>query len=146
MRGEKAEKQYERLHWGIRPRRRRTIDVPGMRLKQTVVELGRLRALVLTSPEGTHSVIVRPKRPYPRLVVGQRDNRLYIADHGAFKLPASLDGSVIERVDYETAKGDEEAYYYHDHEPHFPVLRVLSGGLAQYAGGSYVVAPEGITG
>jgi hypothetical protein len=147
MKGEAAAKQYERLHWGIKPKRRVVgFEVPGMTTRQEVVQLGKLRALVLESANGQLSVVVKPRAPHPRLVVGARDNRLYIADHHGFALPPIYDGATILRVDYDATKGRESAYFYHDHEPEFPRLRLLAGGLPQYSGGGYHIAPEGIVG
>lgn len=142
-----APDQYEALHWGEAPRWERPVEVPRMRRRQRVVELGKLRALVLQAPDGS-SVVVKPRRPYPRLVVGQADNRLYLVppEGGRFVVPRSLDGSSIVRVDYDASKGGQGAYWYHDHEPAFPTLTVDARGVPQYAGGGYIVAPEGIVG
>lgn len=147
MRGEDPETQYAKLHWGIQPRRRQVLDVPGMRVRQDVVQLGLLRALLLAANGGEISVVVKPRRPYPRLVVGAVDNRLYIANHHGLRLGREFSGAQILRVDYDASKGEDKGvYWFHDHEPEFPWIRMLAGGLPQYAGGSYVVAPEGIVG
>ena len=117
------------------------------RRAQEVAQLGRLRALVLCLDEQCEcTVVVKPRAPYPRLVVGVLDNRLYIADHHGLVLPREYEGAMIVRTDYDARKGADSAYWYHDHEPEYPTIRLLSGGRPQYRGGSYVVAPEGITG
>ena len=142
--------QYRSLHWGNNPRRVLTLDVPAMVVRQALVKLGILECLVLETTRGPFTLT--PWRPRPLLLVGSIDNRIYIAGGSTLAMAqAGAWGPVgaeypIARVDYTANKAAEYIYWYHDHEPPYPRLRILPGGFPAYVGGRYTVEPEGITG
>lgn len=150
LRGKDAYEQYEALRWGNAPRRVFEVQSPALTRKQLLVSLGRLRALFLGT--GRQARALRPRKPYPYLVVGELDNRLYIVGGSTDRM--ARDGAWgevgsrrrIVQVDYDSLKGSTDAYFYHEHEPPFPWLVILSGGYPAYRGGRYKVGPEGIVG
>lgn len=143
----KARKQYELAHWGIPPTRETPVDAPGMKVKQALWALGKLRTLVFL--DGS---ILRTKRPYPYLAVGERDNRIYFVGEGELEMSrAGKWGPVgsrrqVTRIDYDAFKGDETklVYWYHEHEPPYPTLYIASDKRPRYEGGGYYVRAEGI--
>ncbi len=143
-----VDEQYRDLRWGLEPRFERTVTVPGMRRREAVAELGLLRVLYLRRPDGS-VVTWRVPRPYPWLAVGAKSGRLWIVPRRAMNLSALAGmpkaGWRVIRTDYTALKGDEDAYWYHDHEAPFPRLYRVDGHV-QYRGGGYFVAPEGIVG
>jgi hypothetical protein len=142
--------QYRELRWGNEPKWDLDVEVPGMSRRQTLVELGRLRVLVLRGPRGT--VEAKLPRPYPHLGVGTEDHRIYVCGGSSDRLararawgPPGTRYTVL-RVDYDADKGGEDVYWYHAHESPFPTLLVLPSGHAQYRGGGYHVEAAGIVG
>ncbi len=146
LEGEDAHGQFEAIRWGRKVRRTVDVDVPGLTRAQELVTLGYLRALVLDVLGGDQVVFARP---FPWLAVGVADNRLYLVprrDKGArLDVPGAALARPIAQVWYDSVKGSERALYHHEFEGEWPVLRRVKGGV-QFRGGSYVVAPEGITG
>lgn len=147
---EDAEELYEELRWGNAPRYREEVVLKGSKVRQECAAMGDLRALIL-SPQG-HGLQFR--KPFPYLVVGVVDKRLYVtgdvvfrlAVEGAFGEPSSE--STLYGIHYSAAKGSPKRIYWtHDFEPpELPLLRVDRAGWPLIAGGSYFVAPEGIVG
>lgn len=140
--------QYEAMRWGLKPRHERTVTVPGMKRREAVAELGILRVLYLQRRDGSR-VVWRLPRPYPWLAVGAQSGRLWIVPKRDLDLSALAGmpaaGWHVVRTDYTALKGDEDAYWYHDHEAPFPRLRRVDGQV-QFHGGGYFVAAEGIVG
>ena len=138
--------QFEAIRWGRKVRRTVGVDVPGLARAQELVTLGYLRALVLDALEGDRLIF---PRPFPWLAVGVADNRLYLvprSDKGArLEVPGAALRRPIAQVWYDSAKGSERALYHHEFEGEWPHLARVKRGV-QFRGGSYVVAPEGITG
>lgn len=135
--------QYKRVQWGRESKRRLVVEVPGMLLRQVVIVLGYVRALGFE--DGREAVF---RRPYPFLMFGADDNRLYGVprEGAAFNVPDAVLGLGIVRTDYDSWKGGSRCYYFHDHEPPYPYLVRVSRAAVQFDGGGYVVLPEGITG
>lgn len=153
LHGLDAVEQYTSTHWGRRPKRTTAVSTPALKTQQALVKMGDLRALWLKAGPD-HVEVLRPRRPYPVLAFGQRDNKLYIvggstaamAKAGAWGKRGST--QTILRVDYDARKGVRRAlvYFYHDHEPPYPSLVILPSGYPAYRGGRYKVAREGIAG
>ncbi len=147
-----AEDQYTAVHWGDAPRRHSTVECPALRKKQALVMLGKLRAVFWTDPETGEEGVITPRRPYPFLTFGQKDNRIYVCGGSTAEMARKkLWGPVgsrrwITRTDYDAKKGGEDVYWYHDHEPPYPELEVLRGGFPAYRGGQYWIEEAGIVG
>ena len=142
---------YKYLRWGNAPRQSFTIDAP-----EPLVALGELAAIILLDrreqrwPDDGRS---------PYLAVGKNTNIIYFVPRAEDGGPARLVPSgpyyelgLCRRVDYYSDKGGEEAYYYHDHEPPYPVLFYEPRGTmvllpqAHRGGRSFAVAEGGIVG
>lgn len=149
LEGQSSEEQFDAIRWGKKVSGLRAVTVPGMTKREEVIELGCLRVLYL-APDGTDQAYPWRVTRGTRLAVGQRTNRLWIIppprglDLSALEhMPAR--GWAIARTDYTAVKGDEDAYWYHEHEAPYPRLRRVDGGV-QFSRGQYVIAPEGIVG
>ena len=144
--GMDADAQYRAIRWGRAPWREVTVDVPGLTRRQTLVTLGYLRTFVFDALEGERLVFARP---FPWLALGERDNRLYMVPREDKKarlvVPRGALARPIVQVWYDSLKGDEGALYHHEHEPRYPRLAQVAGGV-QLRGGDYHVAAEGIVG
>lgn len=155
LRGLSAKEQYEALRWGIKARKASTVESTSP-IAQPLVELGRLRALFLVDDEGEDVGALVPKRPYPHLAVGAKDNRLYIVGGSTDDMAAAGDWGqpgrhnlFVRRTDYTARKGTDTrdvVYWYHDHERPFPRYTVREDGRPHLQGGGYKVASEGIVG
>jgi hypothetical protein len=147
--GENALGAYRRLQWGNKPRYTWRIEAP-----EPMAVLGRLAKLVFAG---------KGQQNYPDwsmfVSVGTRTNRVYLVPmKGRKPVPFPLRFNQrceaivkLRRIDYYSEKGNEEGYYYHDHEPPFPTLRGLNDHFvimpAKHRGGrSYAVNDEGIIG
>lgn len=122
-----------------------------MTTRQQLVSIGgkcRLRALYFRG-----DLILRPARPFPFLAFGARDNRLYpVGGSTATMARRHLWGPpghvwIVERIDYESTKGNERVYFFHDHDgKRLPRLKIHRDGWPQFVGGSYRVEAGGIVG
>lgn len=144
-----AHSQFEELHWGNPPRWETEVTLRGSRVRQRAVLLGDLRALLLDRGGRGWQF----KRPWPWLVVGEVDNRLYLTGDEVGDLAARRQfGQPGEErelfgVHYSARKGSPRAVYWvHDFEDELPRLVVAEDGWPLIVGGSYFVAPEGIVG
>jgi hypothetical protein len=148
LRGLDAEEQFEKIQWGRTPDRVFNVNAPHVPTNQDYVQLGRLRALWFR--DGT---VWKFKRPYPFLVVGEHDHRLYflggstgaMVRSGEWGAPGSR--KATRRIDYESRKGRRRGivYYYHDHDAGDSHLVIRRDGWPSYQG-PYTVRPEGIVG
>ena len=154
LRGLDAREQYEALRWGRPARRAHSVESTSP-TAQALVELGKLRALFLVDVNGDDVGELRPRRPYPTLAVGSKDNRLYIVGGSTLTMARSRDWGqpgrhplFIRRTDYEARKGPgaELVYWYHDHEKPFARYTVTRDGRPHFQGGGYHVEPAGIVG
>lgn len=145
-------KQYKELHWGIEHRAEEPIILRGSQVEQQAVLLGLWRAFVLD--ENGHGLQTK-RRPYPRLVVGTVDNRLYFAGDGLLAELArdNFFGEPGEEfeifwVHYDARKGPGRSQYWvHEFDSEQrPLLVIDDDGFPLIVGGSYFVAPEGIVG
>lgn len=141
---------FSLLHWGNRFERLIEIDAP-----EPLVMLGMTAALALEN--GSE---LRFKSGEAFLAIGHKSNRLYVVprrnnqpvDVPAFSKSLRRIGRVV-RTDYLSTKGgNQEHYYYHEHEPPYPTLYTHPTGVgylrpARHNGGaSYAVGKEGIVG
>lgn len=138
------------IQWGHKPTKVFEVDVPSKR-KQDLIEIGRLRQLIIRLDNGDE-VEIQTVKPYPWLVVGQKDNRLYIAGGSVREFGQAIrehfgTGNVgkIIQTDYESKKGEKKSFYYfHEHHSPFATLRIDASGHPHYIGGGYEMRPEGI--
>ena len=99
------------------------------------------------------------KNEAPFLAVGKDTNRLYLVPMDADGMPVDIPSKgyvvrgKVSRTEYWSTKGNDDALYYHDHEPPFPALwwHPTAGvyKIVPYHQGpkrSYAVASEGIVG
>lgn len=145
------EEAYSYLRWGNTPRQSFTVDAP-----EPLVAMGEVAAIRLDD--------ARENRwpddgSAPFLAVGCRSNILYIVPRAEGGGPVRVIGrgpytelGLCRRIDYYSDKGGEDAYYYHDHEPPYPVLFFEPRGVmilipqAFKGGRSFAVAEGGIVG
>lgn len=142
--------QFRQLRWGNSPKRIASLNVPALTVAQPLMKLGILEQLILETSQGQY--VLKPARPLPWLLVGAKDNRLYIAGGsteamaraGAWGPPGAR--YRIARTDYSASKAGEYVYWYHDHEQPFPWLEITRAGFPAFRGGRYTVREEGIVG
>lgn len=152
LKGLDAREQYKRVQWGREPDKLLYVDARHMRVKQRLIELGRLRLIVFS--DGT---FLKPKRPYPWLSFGERDNKLYFVGGSTAAMartrawgPAGSSRTAT-RIDYTSPKGrklrSDGRYFYHLHDRYpQPKLMIHADGWPTYAGGAYTVTVHGIDG
>lgn len=145
---------YEQLQWDKEPEAVWEIDAP-----EPLVALGELAAL-----DYGRSHEKWAERDAPFLAVGRDTNVLYVVpkDAGGGPIhrvptfnPRSTKWRVVGQVrqtDYYSSKGNEPAYYFHEHEAPHPTVWEHTSGVrvlvpANHRGKrSYAVAKEGIVG
>jgi hypothetical protein len=144
-----AQKQFEELHWGNPAQWATDVTLRGSQVQQRAVYLGDLRALVFDAA----GYGLQFRRPYPWLVVGERDNKLYLCGPAVPELAVEeAFGDAGSRrelygIYYSAAKGGKKRIYWtHDFEDERPTLAVEPSGFPRIVGGSYFVATEGIVG
>lgn len=145
-----VEETFSLLHWGNKFERLIEIDAP-----EPLVMLGMMAKLALENGQE-----LRFNSGEAFLAVGHRSNRLYVVprknnkpvDVPAFSRSLNRIGRVV-RTDYLSTKGgNQEHYYYHEHEAPFPTLYTHPTGVgyvrpARHKGApSYAVGKEGIVG
>lgn len=148
--GKGVEETFSLLHWGNRHEHLTEIDAP-----EPLVMVGMMAALALEN-----GAELRFKSGEAFLAMGHRSNRLYVVprknnkpvDVPAFSRSMRCIGKVV-RTDYLSTKGgNQEHYYYHEHEHPFPTLYTHPTGVgylrpARHNGkASYAVGKEGIVG
>lgn len=147
--GESPHGAYKKLQWGNNPRNTFRIEAP-----EPMAVLGELAKLVFTAGntqkfrEGEFFVSVGTKSNGVYLVPMSR-GRPKDFPVNFFEITEPVGN--LKRIDYYSSKGGEDAYYYHDHEPPYPLL--IKAGRhgfimpARHRGGrSYAVNTEGIIG
>lgn len=151
------EQVYEKLRWGNESEQAWEFDAP-----EPMASLGRLARLDVHEGGKRNPHEQRfDDEAAPFVGVGTVSNRLYLIpaaeDGGPIDVPEGayeLRGNVS-RVDYISQKGDEDAYYYHEHETPHPELyecRTERGTVyiiepVEHDGArSYAVDEEGIIG
>lgn len=145
--GQHPHDQYREIRWGNEPKKETVVEAHGMKIRQNLIELGRLRQLILCT-----GGIIKAKRPYPHLAIGEKDNRLYIVGGSIDKMAQSGQwsqfgtGHLLCQIDYESNKGGELVYWYHEFEPRFPTLKIDPQGYPRIVGGGYRVERAGIVG
>lgn len=143
---------YKSIKWDNDPKDLFDIDAP-----EPLVALGEVAKICLL--DGTEESISEDEAPF--LALGTNSNSLYIIhkDENGSPIDVPLDFDKykligeVKATHYYSDKGNEEAYYYHDHEEPYPLLyRHPKTGvcilLPQDNNGnpSYAVAREGIIG
>jgi len=150
LEGESAHNAYKRLQWGNNPRKAWKIEAP-----EPMAVLGRLAKLFFV---GGKSQSFDDWDFY--VAVGTKSNRVYLVPmdekHKPMAFPEGFlkgcDAIVgVRRIDYYSEKGNEEGYYFHEHEKPFPMLYGCDDHFilepAKHRGGrSYAVSDEGIIG
>jgi hypothetical protein len=142
---------YTELRWGNESKRIFNIDAP-----EPLVSLGELAYLEYTN--GNYEEYSEEDAPF--LALGAETNYLYIIPKKSNGRPNPVSEDTeeyeaigtIKQTDYYSEKGDEEGYYYHEHEKPYPVLYEHYSGIAiivpsKHKGKrSYAVVKEGIVG
>ena len=149
--GETPQRMYERLQWGNKPKHTWQIEAP-----EPMAVLGRLAKLKFAQTKTEQTF-----RDYEYYVaVGASSNWVYLVPIEGRARPASFPLkflarvqriATIKRIDYYSEKGQKEGYYFHDHEPPYPVLMEYLGHYvlapaSHRSGRSYAVGVEGIIG
>jgi hypothetical protein len=143
--GEDPENVYRRIRWGKEPDSVREIEAP-----EPLVSLGDAAAVVLT--QGVACLFDEGEAD---LAVGVESNKVYIVPKGLEEIPKDNYEYLGEsrQIDYISVKGDEDGYYYHEHEKPYPkvYIHAVSGVLvvepSEHEGRrSYAVSDEGIIG
>ena len=148
--GESPEDIYRRLRWGNEPRMSFEGNDP-----ESMVSIGEVAQLVF------HDVAVTwDESEAPYLAIGADSNRLYVVPRDADGAPVEIPSGPYERVeeleqiDYYSDKGQDDAYYYHEHEEPFPVLYIhresgvcyIEPAEMEDGSRSYAIGDEGIIG
>jgi len=152
--GLSLDEMYDSIQWGKNPEHIYPIDAP-----EPLASLGTLALLKTKSAYGTMKY---KEKNAPFLAVGQDTNCLYIVPRNKDGSPQDIpefDPEIWEAIGevkathYYSDKGNEEGYYYHDHESPYPVLFVHeSTGIGMLVPvdmdgkPSYAVIKEGIIG
>lgn len=149
--GMSAEEAYKLLRWGNAPKQSFTIDAP-----EPLVAMGEVAAIYLLDGRQQQW---EDDGASPFLAIGKHTNIIYFVQRAEDGGPARVISSgpyhelgLCRRVDYFSDKGGEPAYYYHDHEPPYPVLFFEPRGTmvllpqAHNGGRSFAVAEGGIVG
>lgn len=145
-----ATEVYRKLRWGNDPDQEWDIEAP-----EDMATLGTVARIDFADRREEWD-----EDEAPFLAVGLTSNMLYM-------VPRDADGNpetpiphgpyepvgAIKRIDYYSNKGDEESYFYHDHEPPYPIVAENSEtGIrlivpADHQGNrSYAVDKEGVIG
>lgn len=145
---------YESVKWGNNPANVYNIDAP-----EPVISLGELAKIVTNEIEQDFS-----EKEAPYLAIGAESNYIYIIpkhnNKPLNKIPEFNPDSkewqekgYVEETHYYSDKGEEEAYYYHEHENPYPNIwfHKKSGVCILIPSDndgkpSYAVAKEGIIG
>lgn len=144
-----ARQQFREWHWGRRGKGKSTpVEYTGT-LRQDLVLLGKLRALLFD--DGSSPVM---GRPYPLLAGGARDGRLYVVGGSTAKMArAGRWGEPgfareLEAIHYEAKKGARSSvvYWTHPFEGERPWYVVGADGWPRIEGGSYFLSDAGIVG
>lgn len=150
MDGLDAHDVYKKLRWGNEPDEVFEFTGP-----EDMATLGTLARIDVGDEEWEWD-----EAEAPFLAVGVDSNKLFIVPRDAHGNPTDVPKSgyealgQVERVDYYSDKGDDEAYYYHEHEPPYPTATVHKGSgvmviePAEQEDGSrsYAVDEEGVIG
>ncbi len=150
MRGETPHAVYKRIQWGNAPQAEWSIEAP-----EPMAVLGRLACLHFV---GGKKQTFNDGEFF--LALGVKSNHVYFVpigdDEGPEDFPEDFAKECIQivqvrRTDYYSEKGNEEGYYYHDHEKPYPMLCGVDNHFtllpARHRGGrSYAVNDEGIIG
>ena len=152
FKGKSPRAVYKALQWGNNPRDMFDIEAP-----EPLVALGEVAKIVL---QGGHKESISEKDA-PFLALGTDSNNLYIIQRDENGEPVDVpldleDYDLVGKVKsthYYSNKGNEKAYYYHDHEKPYPLLyRHEASGVCvlipqdNNGSPSYAVAIEGIIG
>jgi hypothetical protein len=96
----------------------------------------------------------------PFLAVGKHSNYLYIVEKDETFAPINIPSSgykfvgLAKRIDYYSDKGNEKAYYYHNHEKPYPEvfihktknIMIIKPSILENGMPSFIVREEGIIG
>jgi hypothetical protein len=147
--GESPQSAFKRLQWGNEHRNQWRIEAP-----EPMAVLGRLAKLVFV---GGKSQQFRDWQMF--VAVGTKSNKVYLVPmvkRRPLDFPVNFNRGCeavakLRRIDYYSEKGNDNGYYYHDHEPPYPLLCSNEGHFiiepAPHRGGrSYAVNDEGIIG
>jgi len=144
--GENPEDIYRRIRWGKEPDSVREIEAP-----ESLVSMGDAAMVIMTG-----GLAYAFDEGEADLAIGSESNLVYIVPKGVEEIPHDGYSYLGEtsQVDYISVKGDEEGYYYHEHEPPYPTVfmheetGVLVVLPAEQEDGSrsYAVSDEGIIG
>jgi len=117
--GLNSKEVYRKLRWGNEPDEIFTVNAP-----ESMATLGTVARI--DSGETTFEF---DESEAPFLAVGTKSNMLYIVPRDERGNPQSPIPSgpyeeigEITRLDYYSNKGDEECYFFHEHESPFPIL------------------------
>lgn len=148
------EDMYAQIQWAKEPEALWDIESP-----EPLVAIGDLAGLDFGQEVETWS-----EEEAPYLAVGRDSNVLYVVPKDEDGAPAEIIPvfnprskhwkciGAVRQTDYYSSKGNEAAYYYHEHEAPFPQLWEHSSGVrilvpATHKGArSYAVSKEGIVG
>jgi hypothetical protein len=146
--GETPEGAYRRIRWGNEPQEIFDIEAP-----EPLATIGDLAQLVME--DGTIQFL---EHESPFVAVGTHSNVIYFVpkvDGKPMDIPDSgyEFAGFVSRMDYFSDKGGNDAYYYHDHEPPFPILYMHDSGVGMLVPSecedgsrSYAVGDEGVIG
>lgn len=145
--GISPEKIYKELKWGNQPK-----EVISIFAAEPLVSLGYVAKIFMTN-----GYTINCSKNKVHLAVGANTNYIYMFPRGTTKIPYHNEQwkslSLVQQTDYYSDKGNEECYYYHEHEPPYPILSRFPNKnifmlLPQDFNGqrSYAVIKEGIVG
>lgn len=147
--GETPEAAYKRLRWGNSPQETFELDAP-----EPLVTLGDVAKIFAGQGIAQFS-----EKEAPFLAVGTRTNFIYFVPKRN-GMPVNIPSGpytfldVVTRLDYYSDKGGSPCYYYHDHEPPYPLLYMnkksgvclLCPSACKDGTRSFAVGDEGIIG
>ena len=144
-----ARSQFVRWHWGRRGRGARTPVHYVGELRQDLVLLGVLRALLFD--DGRSPSLARP---YPLLAGGSEDGVLYVVGGSTAAMARARRWGApgyrreLAGIHYEARKGASNpvTYWVHDFEGERPRYVVGADGWPRIIGGSYYLSDAGIVG
>lgn len=137
---------YKKLRWGNNPKKVIQVYAP-----EPIVGLGHLAKLFLEDG----SVLNAKNKIH--LAVGANTNFIYLFPNKTTTIPYHSEKwksiGLVKQTDYYSDKGNEDCYYYHEHEAPYPILSKCPGKsiymlIPQSFKGrrSYAVIKEGIVG
>lgn len=138
---------YKQIKWGNKPK-----EVISIFAAEPLISLGYVAKIFMTNGK-----VLNCAENKMHLAVGANTNYIYMFPKNTKHIPYHTEKwksiSLVIQTDYNSDKGKDDAYYYHEHEAPYPILSKCPGKnifmlLPQDFNGqrSYAVIKEGIVG